>query len=232
MWPFHWIDYGKTCKLRKQKTRWSPKHSKASRKHCPKLCTWTKHWWSMLILLWKLALNHSLKENWENWMKSRANSTHSPLHCRMPSRRKQQLTKIKYRWFQHFWVELFFQELHDAENSLTAIGTCFSHTGLDYVAQINIAHALKCPAILEALWVFVKEHGNFFNRGAHFFDDQQEFMIGDAIASMRTSYKQIERQMQNRHTIVPKVRKFNLLINLKFRKYFNTRQEFQQILNA
>ena len=38
-------------------------------------------------------------------------------------------------------------------------------------------------------------------------------MIGDAIASMRTSYKQIERQMQNRHTIVPKVRKFNLGIS-------------------
>lgn len=27
------------------------------------------------------------------------------------------------------------KDLHDAENELTARGTCFSHTGLDYMAQ-------------------------------------------------------------------------------------------------
>uniref|UniRef100_A0A183BSQ4 Arf-GAP domain-containing protein n=1 Tax=Globodera pallida TaxID=36090 RepID=A0A183BSQ4_GLOPA len=97
------------------------------------------------------------------------------------------------------------QELHDSENALTAIGTCFSHTELDYVAQINIAHALKCPALLEALWVFVKEYGNFFTRGSQMFAEQQEFLVGDAIMQMRTAYKQTERKMQDRHTFVPKV---------------------------
>uniref|UniRef100_A0A1I8BL30 Arf-GAP with coiled-coil, ANK repeat and PH domain-containing protein 2 n=1 Tax=Meloidogyne hapla TaxID=6305 RepID=A0A1I8BL30_MELHA len=97
-----------------------------------------------------------------------------------------------------------FQEMHDAENSLTAIGTCFSHTGLDYVAQINIVNALKCPIILETLWAFIKEHGNFFTKGAHFFAEQQEFTVRDELASLRTSYKQIERRMQDRHTFVPK----------------------------
>uniref|UniRef100_A0A914H2P7 Uncharacterized protein n=1 Tax=Globodera rostochiensis TaxID=31243 RepID=A0A914H2P7_GLORO len=96
------------------------------------------------------------------------------------------------------------QELHDSENALTAIGTCFSHTELDYVAQINIAHALKCPALLEALWVFVKEYGNFFTRGSQMFAEQQEFLVGDAIMQMRTAYKQTERKMQDRHTFVPK----------------------------
>uniref|UniRef100_A0A914LYW0 Uncharacterized protein n=1 Tax=Meloidogyne incognita TaxID=6306 RepID=A0A914LYW0_MELIC len=97
-----------------------------------------------------------------------------------------------------------FQEMHDAENSLTAIGTCFSHTGLDYVAQINIVNALKCPIILETLWAFIKEHGNFFTKGAHFFAEQQEFTVRDELAALRTSYKQIERRMQDRHTFVPK----------------------------
>ncbi|KAF7635551.1 hypothetical protein Mgra_00005093 [Meloidogyne graminicola] len=95
-------------------------------------------------------------------------------------------------------------EMHDAENSLTAIGTCFSHTGLDYVAQINIVNALKCPIILETLWAFIKEHGNFFTKGAHFFAEQKEFTVRDELASLRASYKQIERKMQDRHTFVPK----------------------------
>ncbi|KAL3113706.1 hypothetical protein niasHT_016796 [Heterodera trifolii] len=96
------------------------------------------------------------------------------------------------------------QELRDSENALTAIGTCFSHIGLDYVAQISIAHALKCPALLEALWVFVKEYGNFFTRGSQIFAEQQEFLIGDAVMRMRSTYKQTERKMQDRHAFVPK----------------------------
>lgn len=42
-------------------------------------------------------------------------------------------------------------ELNDAKNSLTAVGTCFAHNSLDYVAQLNIAHVKKCHFILEAV---------------------------------------------------------------------------------
>ena len=118
---------------------------------------------------------------------------------------------------------------------MTAIGTCFSHTSLDYVAQINIVHALKCPVILETLWAFVKEHANFFTRGAQFFAEQQELTIGDALATMRASYKQIERRMQDRHTFVPKVSICSMsiyFILFTFRKFSNIQPEYHLTPNA
>lgn len=42
-------------------------------------------------------------------------------------------------------------EITDAKNALTAVGTCFAHTALDYVAQINIAHAHKDHLILDGV---------------------------------------------------------------------------------
>lgn len=42
-------------------------------------------------------------------------------------------------------------EVTDARNALTAVGTCFAHTALDYVAQINIAHAHKDHTVLDAV---------------------------------------------------------------------------------
>lgn len=42
-------------------------------------------------------------------------------------------------------------EIADARNALTAVGTCFAHTALDYVAQINIAHAHKDHIVLDAV---------------------------------------------------------------------------------
>lgn len=42
-------------------------------------------------------------------------------------------------------------ELHEAKNSLTAIGTLFAHTSLDFVAQIQIAHAKKSFIFLETV---------------------------------------------------------------------------------
>jgi hypothetical protein len=43
------------------------------------------------------------------------------------------------------------QALKEARNSLTAVGTCFAHQSLDYVAQINIAHARKHHVFLDAV---------------------------------------------------------------------------------
>lgn len=43
------------------------------------------------------------------------------------------------------------KELHDAKNSLMAIGTLFAHTSLDYVSHIQIAHSRKCYVILESV---------------------------------------------------------------------------------
>lgn len=45
------------------------------------------------------------------------------------------------------------QELQDAKNSLTAVGTCFAHNSLDYVAQLNIVQARKTQVILESVFI-------------------------------------------------------------------------------
>lgn len=42
-------------------------------------------------------------------------------------------------------------EFGEAQNALSALGTCFAFTSLDYVASINIAHARKDHMILEAV---------------------------------------------------------------------------------
>ncbi|TKR88478.1 hypothetical protein L596_012713 [Steinernema carpocapsae] len=98
-------------------------------------------------------------------------------------------------------------ELLDAKNSLTAVGTCFAHTALDYVAQINVAHAHKNYIILEALWAFVKESSSFFSRGHAFFDEWtaiENGSISDTIDALKSKSSLIERKMQDRHAVVPK----------------------------
>lgn len=59
-------------------------------------------------------------------------------------------------------------ELHEAKNSLTAVGTLFAHTSLDHVAQIQIAHSRKSLVILESVSIicftnYVKENDFYFS---------------------------------------------------------------------
>ncbi|VBB28483.1 unnamed protein product [Acanthocheilonema viteae] len=98
-------------------------------------------------------------------------------------------------------------DIADARNALTAVGTCFAHTALDYVAQINIAHAHKDHTILDALWSFVKECSTFFVRGHMFFDEWtavESGAIADTSSLLANKSKYVERKMQDRHALVPK----------------------------
>ncbi|VDK75918.1 unnamed protein product [Litomosoides sigmodontis] len=98
-------------------------------------------------------------------------------------------------------------EIADARNALTAVGTCFAHTALDYVAQINIAHAHKDHIVLDALWTFVKECSTFFIRGHMFFDEWtavESGAIADTSSLLANKSKYVKRKMQDRHALVPK----------------------------
>uniref|UniRef100_A0A915PJC6 PH domain-containing protein n=1 Tax=Setaria digitata TaxID=48799 RepID=A0A915PJC6_9BILA len=98
-------------------------------------------------------------------------------------------------------------EVTDARNALTAIGTCFAHTALDYVAQINIAHAYKDHTVLDALWSFVKECSTFFIRGHVFFDEWtavESGAVADTLSLLANKSKYVKRKMQDRHALVPK----------------------------
>ncbi|KAI1710014.1 BAR domain of APPL family domain-containing protein [Ditylenchus destructor] len=99
------------------------------------------------------------------------------------------------------------QELQDARNSLTAVGTCFAHNSLDYVALMNIAHARKSHVVLESLWAFVKESASYFHKGDTFFNEKpycQTDDITDAIDLLKNRVKAVERKMQDRHSVVPR----------------------------
>ncbi|CAA19463.2 Truncated cnt-1 [Caenorhabditis elegans] len=95
----------------------------------------------------------------------------------------------------------------EGRNALTAVGTCFAHTTLDYVANINIAHAHKDHMILDALWTLVRESSAFFSKGHATFDEwtaADNGAIADTIQTFAAKSKLIERKMQDVHSLVPK----------------------------
>ncbi|KAK6052668.1 hypothetical protein COOONC_09828 [Cooperia oncophora] len=96
----------------------------------------------------------------------------------------------------------------DGRNALTAVGACFAHTTMDYVAQINIAHAQKDHLIVEALWSFVRETSAYFSRGHAVFDDwtaHDNGGVADSLIALAAKSKLVQRKMQDIHSLVPKV---------------------------
>ncbi|KAL6736905.1 hypothetical protein Aduo_007207 [Ancylostoma duodenale] len=97
----------------------------------------------------------------------------------------------------------------DGRNALTAVGACFAHTTLDYVAQINIAHAQKDHLIIDALWSFIRETSSYFSRGHAIFDDwtaADNGAVSDTIAALAAKSRLVQRKMQDIHSLVPKSR--------------------------
>lgn len=100
------------------------------------------------------------------------------------------------------------QHLKEAKNGLTAVGTCFAHTSLDYVAQINVAHSKKNYVLLEALWLLIKEYVEFFRKGHAYFVERPDVDVDQIVESinvLRGRSRVVERKMQDRHSAVPKV---------------------------
>lgn len=51
-------------------------------------------------------------------------------------------------------IELLLKNSEITINATLKVGTCFAHQSLDYVAQINIAHARKSHVFLDAVSFF------------------------------------------------------------------------------
>jgi Arf-GAP/coiled-coil/ANK repeat/PH domain-containing protein len=99
------------------------------------------------------------------------------------------------------------KELHDAKNSLMAIGTLFAHTSLDYVSHIQTAHSRKCHVILESLSTFITDYSTFFRKGHYFFENTSEVdmdKINNSVKILKDRSKIVDRKMQERHSAVPK----------------------------
>ncbi|XP_055377406.1 arf-GAP with coiled-coil, ANK repeat and PH domain-containing protein 2 [Condylostylus longicornis] len=96
------------------------------------------------------------------------------------------------------------QEVQEAVNILAATKSCFQHTALDYVNYITLLQSRKIPAILSTLLDYYQACGTYFHQGSDLCNDFDEFFksVSDEVNSMRSSYHQLEKSMQNRHTSV------------------------------
>ncbi|KAK5973467.1 hypothetical protein GCK32_008792, partial [Trichostrongylus colubriformis] len=84
----------------------------------------------------------------------------------------------------------------DGRNALTAVGACFAHTTMDYVAQINIAHAQRDHLVVEALWSFIRETSSYFSRGHAIFDEwtaHDNGAVADSITALAAKSKLVQR---------------------------------------
>ncbi|KRZ22028.1 Arf-GAP with coiled-coil, ANK repeat and PH domain-containing protein 2 [Trichinella pseudospiralis] len=162
--------------------------------------------------------------------------------------RKRDLSKV-YEMRNHFqrvsrslddalWKNAHVSKLKDhegsdAKNELTAVGTCFAHTCLDYIFQINLVHASKKHEILEAFLSFVYATETFFHQGYDLFGPEwleTKNQMMETLSYFKAQEKQTERKMQDRHALVPRVSKPMIALLSQgvsvgiFRKYFNTLQ--------
>ncbi|KRY82518.1 Arf-GAP with coiled-coil, ANK repeat and PH domain-containing protein 2 [Trichinella pseudospiralis] len=136
--------------------------------------------------------------------------------------RKRDLSKV-YEMRNHFqrvsrslddalWKNAHVSKLKDhegsdAKNELTAVGTCFAHTCLDYIFQINLVHASKKHEILEAFLSFVYATETFFHQGYDLFGPEwleTKNQMMETLSYFKAQEKQTERKMQDRHALVPR----------------------------
>ncbi|XP_052821370.1 arf-GAP with coiled-coil, ANK repeat and PH domain-containing protein 2-like isoform X2 [Mya arenaria] len=96
------------------------------------------------------------------------------------------------------------QECEDAHNLMMANKSCFAHTSLDYVYQINILQSKKKFDVLETMLSFMHAQATFFHQGHDLFKDTEESMntardqVKDLHANARVEWK----EMEERHHLV------------------------------
>lgn len=122
------------------------------------------------------------------------------------------------------------QDASEASNELTAVGTCFAHTALDYVFQLNLLRCRQKFEVVEALGGFLNACRTFAqqcNRLLIFasqnqlsidsihntdsmnndkFDDviKSNIDLAPTITQLKQQARVSERKMQDRHMLVPK----------------------------
>ncbi|XP_044734424.1 arf-GAP with coiled-coil, ANK repeat and PH domain-containing protein 2 [Chrysoperla carnea] len=96
------------------------------------------------------------------------------------------------------------QEVDEIQNLLAATRSCFGHTTLDYVHNLTILQAKKRHEILSTLLSYVYACCTFYHQGSELCEDLNPFCkkLSDNIAEMRGNIKQIDKDMENRHSLV------------------------------
>ncbi|KAK2711039.1 hypothetical protein QYM36_012268 [Artemia franciscana] len=92
----------------------------------------------------------------------------------------------------------------ETQNLVMATRACFRHTALDYVCALSIVKSKFKHEILDAILCFMHANSTYFHQGSDLFQDVDPFLkkLGNEISSMREETNDLEKMLDNRHTIV------------------------------
>ncbi|XP_026734488.1 arf-GAP with coiled-coil, ANK repeat and PH domain-containing protein 2 [Trichoplusia ni] len=95
-------------------------------------------------------------------------------------------------------------EVEEVMNLLLATRSCFRHTALDHVQKITMLQARKRHEILATFLSYLQACCTYYHQGADLSEDLEPFLktTADDIAVMRNDTKILDKEMENRHTIV------------------------------
>ncbi|XP_072949106.1 arf-GAP with coiled-coil, ANK repeat and PH domain-containing protein 2 [Epargyreus clarus] len=95
-------------------------------------------------------------------------------------------------------------DVEEVVNLLLATRSCFRHTALDHVQKITMLQARKRHEILATFLSYVQACCTYYHQGADLSEDLEPFLksTADDVATMRSDTKILDKEMENRHTIV------------------------------
>ncbi|CAK1556377.1 unnamed protein product [Leptosia nina] len=95
-------------------------------------------------------------------------------------------------------------DVEEVMNLLLATRSCFRHTALDHVQKITMLQARKRHEILATFLSYLQACCTYHHQGADLSEDLEPFLksTADEIAVMRNDTKALDKEMENRHTIV------------------------------
>ncbi|XP_070207244.1 arf-GAP with coiled-coil, ANK repeat and PH domain-containing protein 2-like isoform X2 [Littorina saxatilis] len=96
------------------------------------------------------------------------------------------------------------QECKEALNDLTTMKSCFAHTSLDYVFEVNVLHSKKRFEVLDTMLSFMHAQSTFFHQGHDLFADLDPHMkeIATQVEELSEKAKVERKEMEERHTLV------------------------------
>ncbi|KAF5307083.1 hypothetical protein FQR65_LT07142 [Abscondita terminalis] len=95
-------------------------------------------------------------------------------------------------------------EVEEVQNLLVATRSCFRHQALDYVSSLWILQAKKRHEILDTMLSYMRACSTYYHQGSDLCEDLDPFFnkLGDEISQLQEDTYKIEKELENRHTIV------------------------------
>ncbi|XP_013186875.1 arf-GAP with coiled-coil, ANK repeat and PH domain-containing protein 2 isoform X2 [Amyelois transitella] len=95
-------------------------------------------------------------------------------------------------------------DVEEIVNLLVATRSCFRHTALDHVHKITMLQARKRHEVLATFLSYLQACCTYYHQGADLSEDLEPFLrtTADEVSTMRNDTKALDKEMENRHTIV------------------------------